>query len=145
MMILIYYCYLREVSKALERHRTCALFLCIILIIPGGCSHASPSTCTGTPSEPKVKNLQLIMVERIFYLAIIDKLPNILICTFLHWAIRCLCKFIKREAAIWADPKTATTSKTRSSKLGGRKGPPLSHPQKFVPPMKLGIFNTTIP
>lgn len=31
-----------------------ALFLCTILIIPGGCTHASPSTCTGTPSSPNI-------------------------------------------------------------------------------------------
>lgn len=31
-----------------------ALFLCTILMIPGGCTHASPSTCTGTPSSPNI-------------------------------------------------------------------------------------------
>lgn len=31
-----------------------ALFLCTILMIPGGWTHASPSTCTGTPSSPNI-------------------------------------------------------------------------------------------
>lgn len=31
-----------------------ALFLCWILMMPGGWIQASPSTCTGTPSSPRM-------------------------------------------------------------------------------------------
>lgn len=32
----------------------CARFLWTILTMPGGCTQASPSTCTGTPSSPRM-------------------------------------------------------------------------------------------
>ena len=76
----------------LSLHISWTLFLCKMRIIPGGCSQASPSTWTGTPSSPKIR----ITIER-------------------HWAIRCLCKFIIRDAPMCIEPKTATTWKTNNN------------------------------
>jgi len=36
----------------LSRASIWTLFLCSTLMIPGGCNHASPSTCRGTDSSP---------------------------------------------------------------------------------------------
>lgn len=84
-------------------------------MIPGGCIQASPSTCIGTPSSPRM-----------------------LIWTVWHCAIRWCCKLINREAAIWTEPKTATTSNIRSSNDGARnRSPSFVPPQKLVPPIKL--------
>lgn len=77
---------LRLVSRARERQSICALFLWMILTHPGGWSQASPSTCTGTHSSPRI-----------------------LIWTARHCAILCFCRLMRRDAAICADPKTATT------------------------------------
>ena len=62
------------------------LFLWTIRIMPGGWSHASPSTWTGTPSSPRIRMT-------------ID----------LHWAIRCLCRLTILEAPMCMEPNTATT------------------------------------
>lgn len=67
-----------EISKLRLRHSICARFLCMIRMMPGGWTHASPSTWMGTPSSPKI-----------------------VIWMLWHWAMRWCCKFIKRDAAIW--------------------------------------------
>lgn len=78
--------YLKLVSRALDLQSICALFLCMMRTHPGGCNQASPSTCTGTHSSPRM-----------------------LIWTARHWAMRCFWRLMRREAAICAEPKTATT------------------------------------
>lgn len=42
-------------SNCRFRQRICVRFLCWMHTHPGGCNHASPSTCTGTPSVPRTK------------------------------------------------------------------------------------------
>ena len=39
-------------SVTLSLARTCTVFLCSILTIPGRCNHASPSTSSGIGSSP---------------------------------------------------------------------------------------------
>jgi len=51
-------------ALTLLRHNICIRFLWIMRIMPGGWTHASPSTWTGTPSSPKRgMNLMTCKVE----------------------------------------------------------------------------------
>lgn len=43
-----------QAALTLSRVRVCALFLWTIQMYPGGWIQASPSTCTGTPSSPRI-------------------------------------------------------------------------------------------
>ena len=183
----------KQKNKQKERKRTrfrqsiCILFLWRIFKTPGGCSHASPSTCNSLHNLSQINcqgkgkiwyfeqilcflekklcistnflvfggkfafqiHFFLVLWESNWFFGLpwtgMGSLPNKVIFTWWHWAMRWCCKLMSLEAAIWIESKTATTSKMRSSKDGATKQSlSLRPPQKFVPPMKLQRICATL-
>lgn len=119
-----------------------ALFLCWILMMPGGWIQASPSTCTGTPSSPRmvIFTTRHCGVDSPGVASMAAKpstatlpqaplLPQKLSgttcgpagCLVTTCAMRWCWRLMTRDTAIWMLPKTATTSSFLSSKDGAPK------------------------
>lgn len=134
-----------------------ALFLCWILMMPGGWIQASPSTCTGTPSSPRmvIFTMRHCGADSPGLASIATKLSRAALpqapllpqkLSGTTWgpagcllpttcAMRWCWRLMTRDTAIWMLPKTATTSSFLSSKDGAPKfcrGPLHMRPPKWA-------------